>query len=150
MADVTLFISDLHLYAERPAITELFLAFLSGEARTARALYILGDLFEYWIGDEYAARNDVRPIVTGLRALADRGVPIYVMHGNRDFLLGPEFARASGATLLPDPSVIDLYGAPVLLMHGDSLCTRDTEYMAFRSMVRDPAWQRDMLAKPPA
>ncbi len=146
-ADVTLFISDLHLCAERPAITELFLEFLRTEASHAQALYILGDLFEFWIGDEAAELDEFRPAITGLRALADSGVPVFVMHGNRDFLLGPGFERASGCRLLPDPSRVDLYGTPVLLMHGDSLCTRDTEYMTFREMVRDPVWQRTILAK---
>jgi UDP-2,3-diacylglucosamine hydrolase len=148
MTDITLFISDLHLCADRPAVNELFLTFLRGEARQARALYILGDLFEFWIGDEAVAFDEHRALIAGLRELADGGVPVQVMPGNRDFLMGPGFERASGCVLLPDPTRIDLYGTPVLLMHGDSLCTRDTEYMAFRKMVRDPAWQRAALAKP--
>jgi UDP-2,3-diacylglucosamine hydrolase len=148
MADVTLFISDLHLCAERPAITALFLEFLKNEARRARALYILGDLFEFWIGDEAADTAEFRPMIKGLRELADSGVPMYAMHGNRDFLLGAGFEKASGCKLLPDPSVIDLYGERVLLVHGDSLCTRDTDHMKFRDMVRDPTWQSTLLAKP--
>lgn len=148
MGDVTLFISDLHLCTERPAITELFLNFLKTEARQARALYILGDLFEYWIGDDAIEVDGYTPIVAGLRGLSTSGVPIYVMHGNRDFVMGEGFERASGSTLLPDPTLIDLYGVPTLLMHGDSLCTRDTEYMAFRKMTRDPQWLRATLAKP--
>lgn len=148
MAGVTLFISDLHLSAERPAINDLFLKFLRTEARAADALYILGDLFEFWIGDEAAEFDEHRALVRGMRELADSGVPVYVLPGNRDFLLGAGFEHASHCTVLPDPTRIELYGTPLLLMHGDSLCTRDTEYMAFRKMVRDPAWQRAALAKP--
>ncbi|MDX1489133.1 MAG: UDP-2,3-diacylglucosamine diphosphatase [Acidiferrobacterales bacterium] len=143
----TLFISDLHLCAERPAITELFVKFLRTRALDADALYILGDLFEYWIGDEAVSRDDYSPVIAGMRALLETGTPIYAMHGNRDFLLGAEFERESGAKLLPDPSLIDLYGTPVLLMHGDSLCTDDVEYQAFRKMVRSEAWQRQYLVK---
>lgn len=148
MTDFTLFISDLHLCAERPAITELFLKFLKTDARQARALYILGDLFEYWIGDDAIDTEGYGPAVAGLNELSSAGVPLYVIHGNRDFLMGAGFERASGARILADPTLIDLYGAPTLIMHGDSLCTRDTEYMAFRKMTRDPAWQREGLAKP--
>jgi UDP-2,3-diacylglucosamine hydrolase len=148
MTDVTLFISDLHLCAERPVITELFLTFLKSDARQARALYILGDLFEYWIGDDAIDVEGYGPAVEGLRTLSDAGVPLYVIPGNRDFIMGPGFERASGAKILADPTLIDLYGVPTLIMHGDSLCTRDTEYMAFRKMTRDPEWQRHALAKP--
>lgn len=143
----TLFISDLHLCAERPAITELFVEFLRTCATDADALYILGDLFEYWVGDEATSRDDYSPVIGGMRALLETGTPIYVMHGNRDFLLGAEFQQQSGAKLLPEPTLIDLYGTPVLLMHGDSLCTDDVEYQAFRKMVRSEAWQRQYLAK---
>lgn len=143
----TLFISDLHLCAERPAITELFVEFLRTRATAADALYILGDLFEYWIGDEATSRDDYSPVIAGMRALLERGTPIYVMHGNRDFLLAAEFEQQSGAQLLSDPTLIDLYGTPVLLMHGDSLCTDDVEYQAFRKMVRSEVWQREYLAK---
>jgi UDP-2,3-diacylglucosamine hydrolase len=143
----TLFISDLHLCAQRPAITELFLEFLHNDAAKADALYILGDLFEYWIGDEAAGNSDYRPIIAGIRALRAAGPALYVMRGNRDFLMGTEFARQSGARLLPDPTIIDLYGSPVLLMHGDSLCTDDVEYQAFRKMVRSETWQREYLSK---
>ncbi len=146
MAGTTLFISDLHLCGERPAITALFLDFLAREARAADALYILGDLFEYWLGDEAASQPAHKPIMDGLRA-ASAQVPIYVMHGNRDFLLGAGFERAAGCRLIPDPTRIELYGMPVLLMHGDSLCTADAEHMAFRATVRDEKWQREFLAK---
>jgi len=111
-------------------------------------LYILGDLFEFWIGDETIQDDEFRPAIEGLRALAASGVPLFVMAGNRDFLMSAGFERATGCRLLPDPTRIELYGTPVLLTHGDSLCTRDTEYMVFRKLVRDPAWQREFLAKP--
>lgn len=143
----TLFISDLHLTAARPEITTLFLDFLAHEARRADALYILGDLFEYWIGDEAVAAPEYRPMIAGMRALADAGVPLHVMHGNRDFLMGAGFEQATGCRLLPDPARIELYGRPVLLTHGDALCTRDEEYMSFRTVVRNPEWQRAFLAK---
>ena len=143
----TLFISDLHLSAERPAITALFLEFLRARARAAETLYILGDLFEYWIGDDSAAHPDYRPLIEGLRALTESGVPVFVMHGNRDFLLGADFERATGCRLLPDPSVIDLYGEAVLLMHGDTLCTDDVAYLKFRQMVRNPDWVKMFLGK---
>jgi UDP-2,3-diacylglucosamine hydrolase len=144
----TLFISDLHLSAERPAITALFLSFLKERARGSDALYILGDLFEYWIGDDACAEAEYGPIVEGLRALTESGVPVHVMHGNRDFLLGEEFARQTGSRLLADPTVVDLHGIPTLLMHGDSLCTDDVEYQRFRAYVRSPAMIQAFLAKP--
>lgn len=143
----TLFISDLHLALERPAVTALFLDFLAHRARGAQALYILGDLFEFWIGDDMADEPPLRPIVAGLSALTATGVPVYIMHGNRDFLIGEHFERRTGCRLISDPIRIDLYGTPVLLMHGDTLCTDDVEYQAFRKIVRDRAWQRDILAK---
>jgi UDP-2,3-diacylglucosamine hydrolase len=143
----TLFISDLHLSAERPAITALFLEFLRGRARSAEALYILGDLFEYWIGDDVAGQPEYRPLIAGLRELTAAGVPVYVMHGNRDFLLGAGFEQATGCTLIPDPSEISLYGEKTLLMHGDSLCTDDVAYLKFRAMVRNPEWVKMFLGK---
>ena len=143
----TLFISDLHLEAERPDIAKQFLTFMEQDAREAEELYILGDLFEAWVGDDDDAPMN-RTVCRALRACAESGTTVYVMHGNRDFLLGPVFAEQSGATLLDDPERIDLYGTPTLLMHGDLLCTDDTEYLTFRKMVRDPDWQSAMLAKP--
>jgi UDP-2,3-diacylglucosamine hydrolase len=143
----TLFISDLHLTEQRPAVTRLFLSFLATEAAGADALYILGDLFEYWIGDEAASLPEVKPIMHGLRTLVDSGVPVYVMHGNRDLLLGKGFEQASHCQLLDDPTVIDLYGEPTLISHGDYLCTDDEEYQKFRTMVRDPEFQARFLAK---
>ena len=143
----TLFISDLHLDPEHPTITALFLEFLETRAPGADALYILGDLFEVWIGDDDTGLMN-GAVTRGLHACAAGGTPVYVMHGNRDFLLGQQFAAQAGCTLLDDPACIDLYGTPTLLMHGDLLCTDDTEYMAFRDMVRNPQWQAELLAKP--
>lgn len=143
----TLFISDLHLTHQRPAVTDLFLLFLEEQAASADALYILGDLFEYWIGDETVNLEVVRPIIDGLSKLAATGTPIYVMRGNRDVLLGTDFEKACGCQLLEDPTVIDLNGDAILLSHGDYLCTDDIEYQEFRKMVRDPEWQRRFLAR---
>ena len=143
----TIFISDLHLDPERPEITTLFLGFLEQCSRDTDAIYILGDLFEAWIGDDDSSPMN-QAVIHGLSDCVESGIPVYVMHGNRDFLLGNTFARQSGCTILDDPARIDLYGTPTLLMHGDTLCTDDTEYMAFRNMVRDPDWQADLLSKP--
>ncbi|ATD68270.1 MULTISPECIES: UDP-2,3-diacylglucosamine diphosphatase [Luteimonas] len=143
----TLFISDLHLDPARPEITALFLALLDGEAREADALYILGDLFESWVGDDDPSEAGAA-VARHLAALKAAGVPVVFMHGNRDFLVGHEYARRAGMTLLPDPAVIDLYGRPVLLTHGDLLCTGDVEYQAVRTQVRNPQWQAQMLAQP--
>ena len=143
----TLFISDLHLSAERPAISALFLDFLRTRAPRAEALYILGDLFEYWIGDDVAAHPEYQPLVSGLRALTGGGVPVYLLHGNRDFLLGNGFEQQTGCRLLPDPSVISLYGENTLLMHGDTLCTDDVAYLKFRVIVRNPDWVKVFLGK---
>ncbi len=143
----TLFISDLHLDASRPQIVDLYTDLLRGDARPADALYILGDLFESWIGDD-----DDHPLVnriaTATRDLHKTGVPVYFMHGNRDFLLGAEYAKRAGMILLNDPHIIELNGARTLLMHGDTLCTDDLDYQKFRQLVRNPAWQRQFLAKP--
>jgi UDP-2,3-diacylglucosamine hydrolase len=147
MAGTTLFVSDLHLSGERPDICRLFIDFLGGEARHADALYLLGDIFEYWIGDEAAGWPEYRPVMTALSALTKAGVPVWLMPGNRDFLMGAGLEKATGGKRLPDPTRISLYGTDTLLMHGDSLCTRDTEYMKFRAMVRDPEWQRDFLSR---
>jgi UDP-2,3-diacylglucosamine hydrolase len=133
----TLLISDLHLDASSPAIARQFHAFLHGEARSADALYILGDLFEAWLGDD-DPDPVARATVTALRSLVDSGVPCFVMHGNRDFLIGQRFCRETGATLLPDGTVADLYGQRMLLLHGDALCTDDTSYQRLRRIVRNP------------
>ena len=142
----TLFISDLHLHSSRPAATTLFLAFLAGPAVRAEALYILGDLFEAWVGDDEDSAP-AREVVAALACLVDSGVPVFLIRGNRDFLVGPTFAGETGVRLLPDPSVILLYGEPTLLMHGDLLCTDDSAYLDFRREVRSPEWQRRFLAQ---
>ncbi len=144
----TLFISDLHLCRERPEINALFFRFLRERVPGSDALYILGDLFEYWAGDDDLAEPLHAQIAAALRQVSDSGVPLYFMHGNRDFLVGHEFARVTGAKLLDDPTVVDLYGTPTLLTHGDTLCTDDVKYQAFRAQVRHPAWQKEFLAKP--
>ncbi len=147
MPDTTLLISDLHLCSARPEITQLFLNFLRRRARGAKALYILGDLFEYWIGDEVAEQEEFSPVIQGLRELTASGTPVYILYGNRDFLMGERFEQLTGCQILPDPTRLDLYGAPTLLMHGDSLCLDDVDYMTFRKQVRDPIWQKNFLAK---
>ncbi len=143
-----LFVSDLHLSPRSPGATALFLAFLAGRAREADELYILGDLFEAWIGDDDLGAPYHAEIVAALRAAADSGLAIGVMHGNRDFLLGPDFAAAAGVRLLADPTVLSTAEWQFVLSHGDALCLDDTAYMAFRAQVRDPAWQAALLAKP--
>jgi len=143
----TLFISDLHLDDTRPEVTDLFARFIDGAAREADALYILGDLFEAWVGDDDASATGAL-VARHLRALSDSGVPVSFMHGNRDFLVGPAYADRAGMALLPDPTVILLYGRPTLLMHGDTLCTDDVAYQQFRAQSRDPKWQAQFLAQP--
>ena len=143
----TLFVSDLHLDPARPQITALFLQFLREEAVHADALYILGDLFEAWVGDDVEG-EPAAAVRAALKAVSAAGVPVYFLRGNRDFLAGARFAADTGATLLPDPAVVVLYGEPTLLMHGDLLCTGDTAYQAFRAQVRAPAWQAQFLAQP--
>jgi UDP-2,3-diacylglucosamine hydrolase len=145
----TLFISDLHLDDSRPHITALFLDFLARDAANADALYILGDLFEAWIGDD-APSTVGDQVAAGLAALHARGVPSFFIHGNRDFLVGDAFARRARMTLLPDPSLIEIDGERVLLMHGDTLCIDDAKYQAFRGETRSPEWQRRFLALPVA
>lgn len=142
-----LFISDLHLDVSRPEITRLFLTFLKEEAANASSLYILGDFFEAWVGDDDDAPH-LKEILSSLKQLSATGMPISLMHGNRDFLIGESFAARTGVTLLPEPAVLDLYGTPTLLMHGDTLCTDDKEYQMVRRMLRDPVWQKDYLSKP--
>lgn len=144
----TLFISDLHLSGERPAITRLFIEFLNSRARVAEALYILGDLFEVWLGDDMIL-PDYQDAIAAMHGLSQSGVPLYVMYGNRDFLMREHFCALSGCQLLDEETMIDLYSTPTLLMHGDTLCTDDVPYQQFRAMVRDPAWQAELLAKTP-
>ncbi len=145
----TLFISDLHLSPRQPQTGKLFLKFLQYRAPHAEELYILGDLFEYWLGDD-AIAPEYRKIMVALRNLTDQGVPLYIMHGNRDFLMGESFAAQTGCQLISDPTIIDLYGCNTLLMHGDTLCSDDKEYQQFRKQVRNPKWQHDFLSKPVA
>jgi len=146
-SSTTLFIADLHLDSGRPEITRLFQRFLQQQAREAEALYILGDLFEAWIGDDDDAAL-VEDVAAALYSLNETGVPVFFMHGNRDFLLGHDYAARAGMRLLPDPAVVVLYGEPVLLMHGDLLCTDDVAYQEFRVQTRQPEWRKAMLAQP--
>lgn len=132
-----LLISDLHLEEERPDITRAFLHFLQTRAREAEALYILGDFFEAWVGDDGMSAFQ-HGIARALRALSDTGTRIFLMHGNRDFMIGRAFCREAGCTLLKDPSIVSFNGEPVLLMHGDSLCTLDVGYMKLRRLLRNP------------
>ena len=143
----SLFISDLHLTEERPEANERFIDFLEHKARDAGALYILGDFFEYWIGDDDLA-EPFNAVVAGLLAeLSKKGVQLSLMHGNRDFLIGAGFCAATGARLLADPTVEAIDGEKTLLVHGDTLCTDDVEYQAWRRKARDPAFQAAFLAK---
>nr|WP_206212168.1 UDP-2,3-diacylglucosamine diphosphatase [Wenzhouxiangella sp. XN79A] len=140
-------ISDLHLQAGRPDITRQFFEFLAGPARRARRLLILGDLFETWVGDDAVGPFE-REVADRLAATAALGVEIIFIAGNRDFLLGDEYCRLAGMRRAEEPLHLDLGGEPVLLLHGDVLCTDDTAYQRFRARVRDPGWQRRMLARP--
>lgn len=144
----TLFISDLHLCAEHAHSTQRFLEFMQHTAPQAEALYILGDLFEAWAGDDDLSDPYHQQIAAALRKLADGNTRLFLMHGNRDFLMAKELERVCGATLLADPAAIELYGRRYLLSHGDTLCTDDTAYQAFRQQVRNPLWQRQFLAQP--
>ena len=143
----TLFVSDLHLSPARPAQTSLFLEFLACAQKSAQALYILGDLFEVWLGDDDDAAANTA-VISALATLSAAGVTVRVGFGNRDFLYGPHFVAASGAQLLDDYAVIDLYGTPTLLTHGDLLCTRDIKYQRFRRIVRHPLVRRLFLSTP--
>ena len=143
----TLFISDLHLAADRPDIGAQFVEFLAGEARTAEALYILGDLFESWVGDDDPNLH-YADIKVAIRALVDSGVPVFFMHGNRDFMINAQFAEQTGVTILEDPKTIKLYDEKVLLSHGDAMCLDDLAYQKVRLMTRNPEWQEMMRQKP--
>jgi UDP-2,3-diacylglucosamine hydrolase len=153
----TYFISDLHLDNSRPNITRLFIEFLNAIKQDAETLYILGDLFEYWIGDDVLALpldtcpNTLKLMITvvkELKAVSDHGINLYIAHGNRDFLMGKQFINATGATLLDEHVVMDVYGTPTLIMHGDTLCTDDKEYQQLRTVLRNPQWQHDFLSRP--
>jgi UDP-2,3-diacylglucosamine hydrolase len=143
----TLFVSDVHLSARRPDIVDAFEHFLQSQAQQADAVYILGDLFDEWLGDDDARAPHPR-ITQALSGLTESGVPVRIMHGNHDFLLGASFEQASRCSLIGDPSVIDVGSTRVLVMHGDTLCTRDSDYQAFRKMSRDPDNQREFLELP--
>ena len=149
-AKPTLFLSDLHLSPDRPEALRAFHAFAAGPARDAAAVYMLGDIFDWWVGDDQIRIPFVADVVKSMRGISDAGVALYVGHGNRDFLIGERLAQAAGARLLPEIVVLDLHGVRTLLCHGDQLCTDDVEYQAFRRMVRDPRWQQQMLALPVA
>jgi UDP-2,3-diacylglucosamine hydrolase len=140
-----LVVSDLHLDGARPEIAQQFAGFLAAEAYRARALYILGDLFEVWIGDDDPDPHK-RGVIAALRRLTGTGVALYLMHGNRDFLLGERFCAETGGSLLTDPTVVEIDGRRALLTHGDALCTDDVPYQRLRALVRDPAWQAQFLA----
>ncbi len=143
----TLLISDLHLEAERPDIGDQFIEFLQTDATEAEALYILGDLFEAWVGDDDPNAH-YAIIKMAIRKLADSGIPVFFMHGNRDFMIGRKFANETGVEILKDPYPVKMYGQKALLSHGDAMCTDDVQYQRVRSMTRDPDWQESMLAKP--
>ncbi len=145
---VALFISDLHLQESHPRTADAFFRFLVEHAAAARELYLLGDLFEYWAGDDDLSTAFHQAIIGAIRAVADGGVTIYWIAGNRDFLVGQGFADAAGLALLAEPHVVTIGGRRIALVHGDAQCTADTGYMAFRAQVRDPAWQQQFLAMP--
>ena len=151
MTQRALFISDLHLSAERPDASRQFFRFLGDEAARAQALYVLGDLFEYWAGDDELRDPAGDPlageVAAAFRILANRGVRISVMHGNRDFLIAGQFCAAAGASLQADPSVVEINGTRSLLMHGDTLCTDDHDYQAWRRTARSASWQREFLSQ---
>ena len=144
----SLFVSDLHLAEERPRISAIFFEFVRNVAAQAEALYILGDLFEYWIGDDGLDEPLNAVVADALGELGARGVAVHFLHGNRDFLIGRAFAMRARATLISDPTMVDLYGTRTLLMHGDTLCTDDVAYQDFRRMVRNPQWQQAFLTRP--
>ncbi|HKL52958.1 MAG TPA: UDP-2,3-diacylglucosamine diphosphatase [Wenzhouxiangellaceae bacterium] len=139
--------SDLHLGPSRPDITDRFRAFLAGPALEAEAIFILGDLFEAWIGDD-AVGSFERDIAASLRALSQKGTRLAFLHGNRDFLLGPDYCTLCGMEMLDQPRLIDLYGTPTLVLHGDQLCTLDDQYQRYRARISQPEWQRRMLSRP--
>lgn len=147
----TVFISDLHLTEKRPDITQALFSFIQRECINSNtptsALYILGDFFEAWIGDDCSTPL-AEEVKAHLKAVTDAGIDLYIMHGNRDFLIGQSFCSDIGGQLIPDGTTIHLDEKPVLLMHGDTLCTQDVQYLAFREVVRNPLWQHDFLSKP--
>lgn len=147
-SDTTLFISDLHLCASRPGINAAFVEFLQNTASKVKALYILGDLFEYWAGDDDIDDVFHQQIISAFKKLSESRVEIFLMHGNRDFLIAEGFCQMAGITLLDDPTLIDLHGKKALLSHGDDLCVDDIAYQQFRTQVRDKKWQAEFLSQP--
>lgn len=145
---LSFFVSDLHLSDTRPAANEAFFSFIEQKAPSAQALYILGDLFEYWIGDDDLAEPFHAVVAGALRGLSRGGMALYVMQGNRDFLMGKRFCQETGARLLDDPALVELSGVKTLLMHGDTLCSDDTDYQDWRRVARSQEWQREFLSKP--
>ena len=145
---LALFVSDLHLSADLPKTTETFFAFLHDHALRTQALYLLGDIFEYWAGDDDLDDPYHRNVINALRSVSDQGVSLNWIAGNRDFLVGEEFAAACGLKVLTEPHIADIAGRQILLLHGDAQCTDDAAYMSFRTQVRDPDWQRAFLARP--
>lgn len=145
---LALFVSDVHLSDALPRTTDYFLRFLSEQARNTERLYLLGDLFEYWAGDDDGENSYNQKIIGALRALNDFGVKIFWIAGNRDFLIGSHFAQSAGVELLNDPTELRIGECHLLISHGDALCTDDTSYMTFRAMVRQTEWQTAFLAKP--
>lgn len=145
---LALFVSDLHLSADLPKTTEIFFAFLRDHAVRTRALYLLGDIFEYWAGDDDLDDPYHRNVINALRRVSDQGVSVNWIAGNRDFLVGEAFAAACGLQILTEPHVADIAGRQILLLHGDAQCTDDVAYMSFRAQVRNPDWQRAFLARP--
>jgi len=148
MGTSTWFVSDLHLSAQRPAAVRVFFDLLERAKTGAEAVYLLGDVFDAWVGDDDLAQPLAAEVASALAAYSSSGGRLYVMHGNRDFLMGERFCLAAGAKMLGDPHLADLYGTPTVLMHGDLLCTEDVRYQTFRNQVRDPAWQAEFLRRP--
>lgn len=145
---LALFVSDIHLSPALPETTHRFLTFLKQAATQAKQLYILGDLFEYWVGDDDIADDYNQKIVSALKTVTESGVELFWIAGNRDFLIGDIFAETTGARLLTDPSIVNIAGLKIIICHGDAQCTDDIDYIKFRTMVRNPEWQRQFLSKP--
>jgi UDP-2,3-diacylglucosamine hydrolase len=146
--DRALFISDIHLSRDEAGISALFFDFLEKRASDSHSLYILGDLFDAWAGDDDLSDPFNQQVISALRRLSESGTTLSIMHGNRDFLMGQRFFEAAGATFIPDPHVVEICGKRTLLTHGDALCIADTEYQSFRKMVRQPSWQSEFLSQP--
>ena len=144
MPNQTIFLSDIHLCESRPSITDAFVSFLNKVTNEVDALYILGDLFEYWIGDDSRQHENV---IKALKKVTNQHIQVFLMHGNRDFLIGSAFEKKTGAVLLNDPILVEIYGKKVLLCHGDTLCTDDIEYQSFRDKIRSESWKNEFLKK---